>query len=161
MLDSRRRTVGRRSVLAAGVTLAAWSLLPQVRPGPALAAGPPKRATLYKSPFCGCCEEHAGYLRTHGFEVTVVPTGDLALVRRHHRVPDALAGCHTILIDGYVVEGHVPAGAIDKLLRERPPIIGISLPGMPEGSPGMSGAKSAPFVIYRISDGSPAVFVVE
>jgi hypothetical protein len=129
--------------------------------GPALAGGPPKQATLYKSPFCGCCEEHARYLREHGFVVTVVPTGDLTLIRRHHRVPETLAGCHTILIDGYVVEGHVPASAIDKLLRDRPAITGISLPGMPEGSPGMSGAKTAPFTVYVISEGNPTVYAVE
>jgi hypothetical protein len=129
--------------------------------GPALAQGPPKQATLYKSPFCGCCEEHARYLRQHGYGVTVVPTGDLTLIRRHHRVPETLAGCHTILIDGYVVEGHVPAAAIDKLLRERPAITGISLPGMPDGSPGMTGAKTAPLTIYVISDGKPMVYAVE
>jgi hypothetical protein len=148
--------IGRRSLLGAGVALGVTALL--LRPAPA--AGPPKRATLYKNPFCGCCEGHARHLREHGYDVSVVPTGDLALVRRHHRVPETLAGCHTILIDGYVVEGHVPAAAIDKLLRERPPIRGISLPGMPEGSPGMTGAKTAPFMIYVISDGTPAIFVV-
>jgi hypothetical protein len=129
--------------------------------GPALAQAPPKRATLYKSPFCGCCEEHARYLREHGYDVTVVPTGDLMLMRQHHRVPETLAGCHTILIDGYVVEGHVPAAAIDKLLRERPAITGISLPGMPEGSPGMTGAKTAPFTIYVISEGAPRIYFVQ
>jgi hypothetical protein len=76
-------------------------------------------------------------------------------------VPKALAGCHTMLIGGYVVEGHVPAGAIKKLPAERPGINGISLSGMPEGSPGMSGQKTEPFKIYEISDGEPKVFAVE
>jgi hypothetical protein len=83
------------------------------------------------------------------------------MLRQHHRVPETLVGCHTMLIDGYVVEGHVPAAAIDKLLRERPVIRGISLPGMPDGSPGMTGAKAAPFTIYVISEGIPVVYTVE
>jgi hypothetical protein len=129
--------------------------------GPTLAAESSKQATLYKNPFCGCCEGHAQYLRENGFVVTEIPTDDLPRIRQQHGVPEQLAGCHTILIDGYVVEGHVPAAAIDKLLAERPPIKGISLPGMPAGSPGMSGPKTAPFVVYEISDGDPKVYAVD
>jgi hypothetical protein len=117
--------------------------------------------TMYKNPQCGCCEEYAKYLRSHGFNVTVKPTHDMSLISRRHGVPEKLAGCHTALIGSYVVEGHVPVGAINKLLTERPAIRGISLPGMPEGSPGMSGVKSAPFEILEITDGPPKVFAVE
>lgn len=125
------------------------------------AAADPVDVTMYKNPHCGCCEEYATYLRGHGFRVSVKPTHEMALISRKHGVPEHLAGCHTMLIGSYVVEGHVPAGAIQKLLTERPRIKGISLPGMPEGSPGMSGVKTAPFEIMEISDGPPKVFAVE
>ena len=123
-----------------------------------------RRATLYKNPQCDCCEGHAAYLRQHGFVVSVVPTHDMDEIKRRHGVPEQLAGCHTILVDGYVVEGHVPANTIDRLLRERPAIRGVSLPGMPQGSPGMSGRKQAPFQILEIGtkpDEKPRVYAVE
>jgi hypothetical protein len=120
----------------------------------------PVSATLYKTPDCGCCEEYAKYLRQHGFNVTVKPTPNLSQMSRQNGVPEKLAGCHTMMIEGYVVEGHVPVSAINKLLNERPKIKGISLPGMPEGSPGMSGRKTEPFTIYEISD-EVKVFAVE
>jgi hypothetical protein len=129
--------------------------------GLVLAGESSKQATLYKTPFCGCCEGHAQYLRENGFDVTEIPTDDLTLIRQQHGVPEQLAGCHTILIEGYVVEGHVPAAAIGKLLAERPRIKGISLPGMPTGSPGMTGPKAAPFTIYEISDGHPRIYTVD
>ena len=121
-------------------------------------------AVLYKNPSCGCCEEHASYLRSHGYSVKVVETHDLDGIKRQHAVPEELFGCHTVLIGGYVVEGHVPAVALARLLRERPAIRGISLPGMPAGSPGMTGRKREPLRIYRIdgrSSGEPRVYAVE
>lgn len=120
-----------------------------------------KTAMLYKAPQCGCCESYADYLRDNGFTVSVKPTHDLSLIKRQHGVPEALDGCHTMLVDGYVVEGHVPLKSLNRLLAERPDIKGISLPGMPLGSPGMSGAKTDLFRIYEISDGAPKVFAVE
>lgn len=131
-----------------------------VLPAPLLAAEQ-VQATLYKNPECGCCEGHAAYLREHGYAVMVQPTHDLSLIKRKYGVPDALAGCHTMIVGPYVVEGHVPARTIERLLRERPAIRGVSLPGMPAGSPGMSGQKTEPFVIYEISDGPPKVYAVE
>jgi hypothetical protein len=118
-------------------------------------------ATLHKNPQCGCCEGYADYLRENGFEVTVKPTHDLPLLHRQYGVPEPLAGCHTTLIDGYVVEGHVPIRPLLRMLTERPAIKGISLPGMPAGSPGMSGEKSQPFTIFEIGDGEPKVYAVE
>ena len=117
-------------------------------------------ALMYKNPQCGCCEEYARYLRRNGFKVTVKETHNMSLISRQNGVPEKLAGCHTMLIGGYVVEGHVPVGAINKLLKERPNIKGISLPGMPDGSPGMTGVKTEPFTIYEISD-EAKVFAVE
>jgi hypothetical protein len=128
--------------------------------GPAKAEAP-RAATLYKNPQCGCCEAYADYLRASGFEVTVEPTHDLPLIKRQYGVPGLLEGCHTTLVDGYVVEGHVPVNTLIRLLTERPDIKGISLPGMPEGSPGMSGEKTEPFTIYEIGDGATKVYGVE
>ena len=132
--------------------------LPGVAPA---MAEQPREAVLYKEPQCGCCEGYADYLRAHGFEVTVKPTHDLPLLHLQHGVPEPLVGCHTTLVDGYVVEGHVPIGAVLRMLDERPAIKGISLPGMPAGSPGMSGDKTAPFTIYEIGDGPTKVYAVE
>jgi hypothetical protein len=132
----------------------------------ALSSGPvnaeqPYSATLYKNPQCGCCETYADYLRENGFEVTVQPTHDLPLLHRQYGVPEPLVGCHTTLVDGYVVEGHVPINTLVRLLTEKPSIKGISLPGMPAGSPGMVGEKTGPFTIYEIGDGPTKVYGVE
>jgi hypothetical protein len=120
-----------------------------------------KKATLYKNPQCGCCGEYAKYLGQNGFDVQVEETFDLPSVKREHGVPAALEGCHTTLVDGYVIEGHVPADIIQRLLREKPAIKGISLPGMPMGSPGMVGGKTAPFTVYEISDTPNKVYATE
>ena len=119
-------------------------------PGAALADGKP--ATLYKNPQCSCCDAYAKYLERNGFEVTVKPTHDMSNLRRMAGVPEESAGCHLTMIDGYAVEGHVPIGAVNKLLEEKPSVKGISLPGMPQGSPGMSGRKDGPFTIHTIGE---------
>jgi hypothetical protein len=118
--------------------------------------------TLYKTPQCDCCEGHAEHLRQSGFDVETIATHDLSLIKQEHDVPAELAGCHTILVDGYVVEGHVSASIIERLLAERPAIKGISLPGMPTGSPGMAGPKTEPFTIYTFGgEGDRQVYAVE
>ena len=124
-------------------------------------AGEPIKGTLYKNPQCGCCQGHADYLREQGFELEVIATHDLPTIKRQHGVPEKLEGCHTLLVDGYVIEGHVPVNSIRRLLAERPDIKGISLPGMPAGSPGMGGTKTGAFNIYEIADGMPKTFAVE
>ncbi len=93
--------------------------------------------TVYKSPTCGCCAEWVAHVRRHGFRVKTEDLADLQPIKTRHGVPAALQSCHTALIDGYVVEGHVPADLIDRLLQERPKVVGIAVPGMPIGSPGM------------------------
>lgn len=118
-------------------------------------------ATLYKDPECGCCEGYAAYLGQNGFRVTVVPTTDLSRINQQHGIPPALEGCHLTMIDPYVIGGHVPIGPINRLLAERPNIRGITLPGMPLGSPGMTGPKAEPFAIYEISSGPPRVYAIE
>lgn len=120
-----------------------------------------KHAILYKNPSCGCCEEYADYLRQAGYEVDVVPTHDLDRIKREHHVPEALDGCHTTLVGGYVVEGHVSLKTLNRLLAEKPKITGISLPGMPQGSPGMSGQKTEPFKIYEIGMRKQQVYATE
>ncbi len=122
-----------------------------------------RKATLYKNPQCTCCEGYANYLRSNGFDVTVKPTHDLAMISQKAGVPEQLEGCHTMFIDGYVIDGHVPVAVVRRLLSERPPIAGITLPGMPAGSPGMVGTKTAPFVVYALpKDGSaPTVYTKE
>jgi hypothetical protein len=130
-------------------------------PLPAIAA--PTRATLHKNPQYGCCEGYAAYLRQNGFVVDVKPTNDLAEISRKAGVPEALQGCHTMFVNGYVVDGHVPVNVIRKLLAERPMIAGITLPGMPTGSPGMTGVKTGPFTIYAVTKngGEPSVYATE
>lgn len=122
-----------------------------------------RKALLYKNPQCGCCEGYAEYLRNNGFEVEVKPTNDLAEISRKAGVPEEFQGCHTTFIDGYVIDGHVPINTVEKLLTERPDIAGISLPGMPMGSPGMTGEKTEPFTIYAVTkDGKrPTVYATE
>ena len=136
-------------------------LLPALILSTPVGAGQPYAAMLYKNPQCGCCEGYADYLRENGFQVNVQPTHDLPLLHRQYGVPESLVGCHTTVVDGYVVEGHVPIGALLRMLTERPDVRGISLPGMPAGSPGMFGEKAARFTIYEIDDGPAKVYAVE
>ncbi len=136
-----------REVLAAVFILLATSL-----------AGAQDRvmATLYKIPGCQCCDWYANYLRSNGLVVKVIESPNMSLVRKEQGVPAKLEGCHTTLVEGYVVEGHVPISAIKQLLTEKPAIKGISLPGMPEGSPGMTGTKKGPFTVFTITaEGAP------
>jgi hypothetical protein len=124
------------------------------------AVAEPVAIDMYVNPQCSCCEGHAAYLRQNGFEVNVTTSHNMSLIRRQHGVPDKFVGCHIAFVQGYVIEGHVPASAIKKLLAERPKIKGISLPGMPEGSPGMTGVKAGPFEVLEISD-EAKLFAVE
>lgn len=130
-------------------------------PWPALADA--IQATLHKTPECGCCEEYAKYLRQNGFEVDVIPSANLAEISSKAGVPAEYEGCHTTFFEGYVVDGHVPMKAIDKLLKERPAIAGIALPGMPLGSPGMGDDPTKSFTVYAVTkDGAePTVFAYE
>ncbi|MFH2140339.1 MAG: DUF411 domain-containing protein [Pseudomonadota bacterium] len=118
--------------------------------------------TVHKSPTCGCCEKYVDYLRDNGFKVEARDEQDMSAVKKRHGVAHA-ASCHTGLIDGYVVEGHVPVAAIRKLLQERPAIIGISAPGMPMNSPGMGEMHKGTLTIYAIPKGDrePYVYSVE
>jgi hypothetical protein len=121
-----------------------------------------QEVTLYKNPQCGCCENYADYLRENGFTVEVKPTHDLAQISREAGIPDDLQGCHTAFLGDYVVSGHVPINVVNKMLEDRPEIAGVTLPGMPMGSPGMGGAKQETFKIYAVEEGvNPTVYAVE
>lgn len=113
--------------------------------------GAGQSVTLYKSPNCGCCTGHAKALEEAGFVVTIEETDNLDEIKRAQNVPADGASCHTSVIGDYVVEGHVPLEAIEKLLAEKPDISGIGLPGMPIGTPGMPGKKTAPYEVYQLS----------
>jgi hypothetical protein len=105
--------------------------------------------TLYKSPTCGCCEAYVSYLRENGFTVNAINENDMDGIKKRYGVSH-LASCHTALINGYVVEGHVPVHAINKMLKEKPAIVGISAPGMPQNSPGMGEMKKGTLTIYSV-----------
>lgn len=114
--------------------------------------GAGQSVTLYKSPNCGCCTGHAKALEKAGFAVTIEETGNLDAIKLSNNVPAEGTSCHTSIIGDYVVEGHVPLEAIEKLLTEEPDIAGIGLPGMPIGTPGMPGPKTAPYEVYQLSN---------
>ena len=94
----------------------------------------------------------------HGFTVRSMPTDDMAAMKQQMGVPKDAWSCHTAVIDGYAIEGHVPVEAIEDLLAQRPAIDGIALPGMPSGSPGMPGDKAAPFAVLELSDAATSNF---
>lgn len=98
-------------------------------------AGP--AITVYKTPNCGCCTKWVEYLRGEGFDVQAINQHDLTALKRKAGVEPERASCHTALVEGYVIEGHVPAGAIRRLLEQRPTTRGLTVPGMPENAPGM------------------------
>lgn len=97
------------------------------------------KLTVYKSPWCGCCGKWVEHLSDHGFSVSVREIEDLDPIKARYGVGQGLESCHTALVEGYVVEGHVPAASIKKLLAERPKARGLAVPGMPVGAPGMEG----------------------
>jgi len=123
-------------------------------------AGESMKVTLYKDPQCGCCEGYADYLRGNGFEVSIVSTHDLPLLDEKYGIATDLSPCHISLVGGYVVGGHVPIEIVNRLIAEKPPITGVTLPGMPLGSPGMNGKKTEAFTIYEIAKSSRKVYAV-
>lgn len=107
-------------------------------------------ATIHKDPYCGCCGKWGSYMEGNGYETETILEDDMEKIKDQLGVPYELQSCHTAEIDGYVVEGHIPSEAIEKLLSERPDIKGIGMAGMPSGSPGMPGPKED-FLIYEIN----------
>lgn len=116
--------------------------------------------TVYKTPSCGCCARWITHLEENGFRVETVDVDDLGAVKAQYGIPDALASCHTAIVGGYVVEGHVPAGDVQRLLREQPEAGGLAVPGMPIGSPGMEmpGRPNEPYAVLLVDDGGTSVY---
>ncbi|MBP8043130.1 MAG: CopG family transcriptional regulator [Neisseria sp.] len=115
----------------------------------AAAAAAPINLVMHKSPYCGCCGDYAAYLQKNGFKVRTVNHDDMSAVKARLGTQNA-ASCHTMQVNAYVVEGHVPVAAIHKMLRERPNIKGIALPGMPYHSPGMGPEKPGSLSVMQI-----------
>lgn len=107
------------------------------------------KMTVYKSATCGCCEKWVEHMKAAGYAVTALDVDDIEVPMKTYGVPTSAASCHTALVGGYVVEGHVPADVVNRMLRDKPAVRGIAAPGMPMGSPGMEvpGAKPAPYDI--------------
>jgi len=128
--------------------------------GAAFSAVAADAVTMYKDPNCGCCTKWAEHMRANGFEVKEVASSQMAEIKQTAGVPAKLASCHTAKVGGYVVEGHVPAADVKRLLAEKPAVTGISAPGMPQGSPGMEGPYPADRyeVVSFDRDGKQAVF---
>jgi len=117
--------------------------------------------TVYKSATCGCCSKWVEHMQANGFEVKAINVDDIDKVKRERGVPADAASCHTAIVNGYVVEGHVPADAVQKMLKEKPSIAGIAVPGMPMGSPGMEvpgGQKEAFNIVSFDKSGKTAIY---
>ncbi|MGE3955831.1 MAG: DUF411 domain-containing protein [Vicinamibacterales bacterium] len=150
-------TISRRSLLGLAVAAA----LPWVS-GIRLAAQAKPQMTVYKSSTCGCCSKWVEHMQANGFDVKAIDVDDLDKVKRERGVPRAAESCHTGIVNGYLVEGHVPAAAVKKMLAEKPAFAGIAVPGMPIGSPGMevpSGQKDRFDVVSFDKAGKLTVYV--
>lgn len=130
--------------------------------GAAMAAITAQAAELveaFKNPYCGCCGYWVQYMKQNGFDVKVQDVADVNGVRKQLGMPQSLAACHTAKIGGYVIEGHVPAEDVKRLLAEKPRALGIAVPSMPPGSPGMPSDKPVHYdTLLVLNDGSYKVF---
>lgn len=127
-------TITRRTLIGSAAALMA---------APVASFAAPAQMVVNKDPNCGCCTGWVEHVQGAGFEVRVVEMADLGPLKSRLAIPRALSSCHTAQIDAYVIEGHVPAAVIQRLLRERPAAIGLAVPGMPVGSPGMEVSGAA------------------
>ncbi len=114
---------------------------------------------VFKTPSCGCCYGYVLFLEKEQFNVKETDMRSLHSIKKKYNIPLEMQSCHTTIIGKYFIEGHVPLEAVNKLLKKRPNIDGIALPGMPIGTPGMPGKKEEPFVIYQLIDGKFSIFM--
>ena len=119
-----------------------------------------KTMTVYKSPYCGCCEKWIDIMKKEGFNIKTIDTNEVNTIKQKAGLQAGQTSCHTAFVDGYVIEGHVDYSAIKKMLVEKPNILGITVPGMPIGSPGMEqgNTKQAYNILYVNKDGSTGVY---
>jgi hypothetical protein len=146
----------RRFFIAMSVMLAGGAFIHAQAPR---AAKP--QVVVYKSATCGCCVNWIAHMKQNGFDVKAMDVEDIDKVKRTYGVPASASSCHTALVDNYVIEGHVPADAVSRLLREKPKIAGLAVPGMPVGSPGMEmpGGRKDPFAIVAFEkNGTTTVY---
>ncbi len=143
------------SLRALQATAAAVAMMAATSLGAAKAAD----FIVYKSPWCGCCAKWIDHLKANGHDVTVKETENLDPIKKIAGVPEPLQACHTAMVGSYVIEGHVPARDIERLLAEKPAAAGLSVPGMPAGSPGMEGGGNESYnVILFKEDGSARIY---
>ncbi len=129
--------------LALGVSVVALTLTTAAAPTSFIDAAAKKPTiTVYKDPSCGCCKSWIEHLIKHGYRVDAKDTPEMTEIKRTLGVPDGLTACHTAVVNGYLIEGHVPAADIARLLNEKPKVAGLAVPGMPMGSPGMEGPRT-------------------
>lgn len=118
-----------------------------------------ERVEVFKSPYCGCCEKWVEHMRKAGFDVVTKDVNDMPAVRKMTGMPERFASCHTAKVGGYVVEGHVPATDVQRVLKEKPRAVGLAAPGMPQGSPGMETGSPQPYDTLLVqADGRYSVF---
>ncbi len=118
-----------------------------------------ERVEVFKSPYCGCCEKWVEHMRKAGFDVVTKDVNDVPAARKLAGMPERFGSCHTAKVGGYVVEGHVPAADVQRLLKEKPKAVGLAAPGMPQGSPGMETNHPQPYDTLLVqADGSYKVF---
>ena len=154
------RTAG---IVALGLILSGWAFAAREEhtgTGTAQAQPAANAVTVFKDPNCGCCKEWVAHLKKHAFNVVARDTSGMAGIKATAQVPRQLYSCHTAFVNGYVIEGHVPAADIQRLLREKPRIAGIAVAGMPAGSPGMEvpGRVDRYDVMAFTRDGNTSVF---
>jgi hypothetical protein len=127
---------------------------------PSLDAAPKEPTiTVYKDPSCGCCKSWIAHLVKYGYRVDAKDTPAMAEVKRTLGVPDALTACHTAVVNGYLIEGHVPAADIARLLKEKPKVAGLAVPGMPMGAPGMEGPRQEHYQVLSFDkNGKTRIF---
>ena len=133
-------------IAAAGGAI--WYIISDYYAHKAQAKASNKKVVMYKNPGCQCCDRWADYMEENGFTVTVNEAQNLPAIKKEHSVPQGMEACHTAFVGGYVVEGHVPADDVKRLLEEQPKVPGLVVPGMPASSPGMNTAKNKPYDVY-------------
>lgn len=135
----------RRNILVAITSLVVLAIS-----SPSQSAGP--LVTVFKNPTCGCCGKWVEHLKANGFTVKVQEVNDTSAYEKQYHVPRSMVSCHTAFVNGYTIEGHVPAAEIKRLLSERPRVVGLAVPGMPVGSPGMDAAHNDAYSVLAFDE---------